>query len=101
MSGATLSAQGRGSWAIEGVLNFDTVADIWPEIETLIADSDVLELTLAAVSQTNSAGVALLLEARDRARRGRCRLRIRDVPSDLLDLARMSRCEGLILDPRA
>jgi ABC-type transporter Mla MlaB component len=40
--------------------------------------------------------LVLLVEARDLARQGNCQLKLVDIPDDLLDLARMSRCEDLI-----
>jgi phospholipid transport system transporter-binding protein len=101
MSAAALAPQGSGRWRLDGALDFDSVADLWPQLAAAIADGGDMELSLAGVSETNSAGVVLLIEARGAARRNACRLAIRDIPQDLLDLARMSGCEALVVDAAA
>ena len=55
-----------------------------------------MTLSLAETEHANSAGLVLLLEALDVARRNACELQLTDVPDDLMDLARMSQCEHLI-----
>ncbi len=96
MSGASLGPAGEAGWALSGMLNFDSVPTLWPQLEPLLRRDTQLTVSLADVERSNSAGLVLLLEARDLARRRRCRLRLVDIPPELLDLARMSRCERLI-----
>jgi phospholipid transport system transporter-binding protein len=85
---------------VGGVLDFDTVPEIWPALDALLTETSDSQLTLslAGVSQANSAGLVLLLEARDRARQLNCRLDLVHVPRDLHDLASMSQCEALIAE---
>ncbi len=96
MSDATLTAAGKRRWVIAGVLDFQTVPAIWSELEKVLVGGEPVTLSLAKVRRTNSAGLVLLVEARDVARRTGCRLDLVDLPAELLDLARMSRCETLI-----
>lgn len=96
MSEATLSEAGTGRWTLGGVLDFSTVPGVWPRLERLLGAGGALKLSLAKVTQINSAGLVLLVEARDLARRRGCRLDLVDLPPALMDLARMSSCENLI-----
>ena len=73
-----------------------SVPRLWPALETVLKAGGDLTLSLSGVGHANSAGLVLLVEARDMARRVGCRLRMTDVPGELLDLARMSRCEELV-----
>jgi phospholipid transport system transporter-binding protein len=96
VSAATLTPNGDGRWKLAGALDFGTVPGVWPSLERLLQAGAELEISLADVERTNSAGLVLLVEARDLARDKGCGLRLVDLPAELLDLARMSRCEGLI-----
>lgn len=101
MSDAVLSPQGEGRWMLGGGLDFASVPRIWPALEKLLHRGAELTLSLGDIEQANSAGLVMLVEARDLARRNRCRLKIVDLPAGLLDLARMSRCEDLIAENEA
>lgn len=96
MSDASLTESGDARWELAGALNFSSVPQLWPALEELVRAGGSLTLSLSGVSQSNSAGLVMLVEARDLARRRQCQLRLVDVPAELLDLARMSRCEELI-----
>ena len=88
---------GKGDRALlEGVLDFSTVPVLWPELRRLIEQQPRLELSLERVESSNSAALALLLEAAQLA--GSCghELRLRDVPADLEDLARLSNLEDVL-----
>ncbi|MBT8430161.1 MAG: STAS domain-containing protein, partial [Gammaproteobacteria bacterium] len=75
---------------------FSSVPEIWPSLEKLLRAGGELTLSLSGVNQANSAGLVLLVEARYLARQVNCQLKLVDIPEELLDLARMSRCEDLI-----
>jgi len=96
VSDASLTESGDAHWELSGVLDFASVPGIWPRLEGLVQAGGDLTLSLSGVEQANSAGLVLLVEARDLARRVGCRLQLTDVPGDLMDLARMSRCERLV-----
>ena len=96
MNAAALTAAGDGRWVLDGVLDFSTVPTVWPTLEKLLKAGGAVSLSLAKVSKTNSAGLVMLVEARDLARRSGCRLELLDIPAEMLALARMSRCETLL-----
>ena len=96
MTDASLTASGVGHWELAGALDFSSVPELWPSLAKLLEADGQLTLSLSGVSRANSAGLVMLVEARDLARRENCQLRLVDVPAELLDLARMSRCEDLI-----
>jgi phospholipid transport system transporter-binding protein len=96
MSQAMLSEAGDGRWRLGGVLDFGSVPEVWPTMERQLKSGGELSVSLAEVSATNSAGLVMLIEARDLARRVDCRLTLTDLPDEMLDLARLSGCEGLL-----
>lgn len=96
MSRADLQESGDNRWTLVGELDFSTVPTLWAALQPLLANRAEMVVSLAGVGRTNSAGLALLIEALDLARRSGCRLHFADLPGDLLDLARMSRCEDLL-----
>lgn len=96
MTEAALTERASGQWTLAGTLDFRTVPAVWPELEKAIGSGADLTLSLADVERANSAALALLLEARDRARQVGCSLRLTEVPRELLDLASMSQCETLL-----
>lgn len=58
---AELSMHG-GNISISGVLNFDTVPVLMKKAEQLLANQNEISVDLANVTDSNSAGLALLLE---------------------------------------
>jgi anti-anti-sigma factor len=93
-----LQATGKGRWAVKGSLDFAAVPRIWDELARLISTGDPVTLSLGSVDSANSAGLVLLLEARDLARKSGCRLSLVDIPPALNALASMSQAETLIAD---
>lgn len=96
MTEAALSRAGKAAWRVEGALDFATVPRLWPQVAALLQPGARVKLSLAGVRRTNSAGLVMLVEALDRARRADCRLSFADLPEEMLALARMSRCESLL-----
>jgi len=93
---AGLERGADGRVRLSGDLDFTTVPVIWPELESLLRDGSAIELSLAGVDHTNSAALAMLIEALAVAKRNGGRLVLADIPAELLDLARMSSCEELV-----
>jgi len=91
-----LTAATGGRWVLGGVLDFSTVPTVWPALKRLIQTGGAVTVSLSEVTQTNSAGLVMLVEARDLARRSKCQLELVDIPAEMLALARMSRCETLL-----
>lgn len=99
MNQATLSAEAPGQWLLSGALDFASVPVIWSGLAEVIAANPHVSLSLRAVDRANSAGLVLLVEARDLARRSGCRLDLSEVPQELVDLASMSQVAALIAGP--
>jgi phospholipid transport system transporter-binding protein len=93
---ARLEPAADGHWRLAGALDFGSVPGVWPDLEKVLGEQRSVALSLAGVEQANSAGLVMLLEAIEVARRSGCELVLSDVPSDLRALARMSSCEDLI-----
>ena len=90
MSEAQLSENGAGRASLSGTLDFSSVPALWPGLKGLIGRESRLELSLADVVSSNSAGLALLLEAVQQAAADAHQLSLADVPQGLLDLAELS-----------
>jgi phospholipid transport system transporter-binding protein len=97
VTAATLTVVAEGQGALAGDLDFSSVPQIWPALQKLLVSGDRLTLSLAGVGRANSAGLVMLIEALDLARAQRARLQLADIPEELLDLARMSGCDGLLI----
>lgn len=96
MASASLSVPAAGRVELSGELDFSSVPQIWPQLRQLIEQEPQLELSLAEVSSSNSAALALLLEAVQTAGSADKSLRLRDIPSDLMDLAVLSNLDELL-----
>ena len=53
---------GGGKFKIDGAFGYSTVADLLAKSKDLFADYSVIEIDLSGVTQSDSAGLALLLE---------------------------------------
>ncbi len=82
---------------LSGVLDFSTVPGVWPSLARRIRQSKRLTVSLAGVEKANSAALALLLEGLELARHSNCDLEYSDIPRELLELARVSNVETIIL----
>jgi phospholipid transport system transporter-binding protein len=96
MSGAWIVPRGRTRFGVEGVLDFDTVVPLMAESGGYFAGKERLEVDLKGVRSANSAGLALLLEWLDLARRQGISLRFRNLPESLIRLAAISNLTGLL-----
>ena len=59
---ASLSVSGDNTIKVQGVLNFETVPVLAKEAERLFKKMDNVHVSFAEVEDSNSAGLALLLE---------------------------------------
>ncbi len=83
---------------VSGCLDFATVPDIWTQLEAWLRTcTGAATVSLRAVTQANSAALALLLEAIDVARQQAIRLYLTEIPESLLTLARLSNIDTLLL----
>jgi len=82
----------EGIYAIEGELNMQTVPAISKQLQALIPgiDGETFTLDLALVSRSDSAGVALLVDAMQIANREKCTLLFSNLPQQMQDIAGIS-----------
>jgi len=96
VSRAALVSRGEADFALEGVLDFDSVAALLTDGERMLDGSGRLNLDLGAVREANSAGLALLLEWLDQARQRRRPLLLLNLPDSLKRLAALANVSELL-----
>jgi phospholipid transport system transporter-binding protein len=62
MSTYDLQDIGNGKFTLSGRMKFDTAADILKESEVMFEEHTLIEVDLSGVTETDSAGLALMLE---------------------------------------
>lgn len=98
MSKATLEAQSRGQYRVSGVLDATTAPQLLRESEETFpntAGAD-LHIDLSGVQESDSSGLALLLEWLRIGRQRKQNVRFASVPAQIAALARISEVEALI-----
>ena len=100
MSAATHSAEfelkdGERSF-VTGVLHFTTVTALLGPGSEAIASGRAAVIDLAGVKDSDSSGLALLIEWLSVARAAKRNLRYENIPAQLLQLARLSDVEELL-----
>lgn len=76
--------------SVRGPMTFATVAALWQQASTMLQATPAASIDLAGVTESDSAGLALVLAllAEGRARQPACT--VANVPADLHALARVS-----------
>ena len=87
---------GQGRFRLSGVLGFGTVTEALRKSQHLFAEHRHIEVDLAGVESTDSAGLALLVEWTGWARREKCKLTFKHVPKQTLALACISEVDKLL-----
>ncbi len=93
---ARITAQENGVLAISGVLEFATVTALAGEAERVLPASGPLYLDLSGVEHVDSAGLALLVHWLRRAHNQGRVLEFRNVPAQLIEMARISRLDQIL-----
>jgi phospholipid transport system transporter-binding protein len=91
-----LEVTGEGRTRVVGALGFATVSALLPRGSDAIRRGDAAVIDLAGVTDSDSAGLALLIEWLSVAKGAGLGLRYDNVPSQLHQLARLSEVEELI-----
>jgi len=91
-----LASDGAGRYRISGELTFATVRDALRAAQERFAGDAQLEVDLSAVTATDSAGLALLIEWYRLAARANKTIRFTGVPAQLLALAKIGDVDGLL-----
>ena len=88
----TIIKQASGHYAIDGELNMQTVPDVATQLHELVnqIDGKNITLDLASVSRSESAGVALLVEAMQLAKSADLSLDFANLPPQMKDIADVS-----------
>jgi phospholipid transport system transporter-binding protein len=87
MSEYELLDLGDGRFELRGDVSFQTAEDILRSSEKLFAGLENVDVNLSAVEQTDSAGLALLLEWISRASRAQAEIRFSNIPEKIQAIA--------------
>jgi phospholipid transport system transporter-binding protein len=89
-------ALGEGRFALAGCFGFPTVATILGLSKGFFEKEPVIRLDLSGVTQSDSAGLALLLEWTNWALHYQREIHFLEIPKQILDIARISEAEDLL-----
>ncbi len=96
MADFELNDLGDGRFALSGAMSFDTAEQILRASESLFEQHNRLELDLSGVTDTDSAGLALLLEWVTWANHTVREIRFAGMPEKIMAIARTTEVEGLL-----
>jgi phospholipid transport system transporter-binding protein len=87
---------GQGRFRVAGCLSFDTAGQALTQSRALFAAHKKIQLDLSGVEGTDSAGLALLVEWAGWARRQKRKLGFKNVPKQVLALAKISEVDKIL-----
>ena len=93
---AEIVDEGDGRFSIRGPLTFESVSHVMELSKPLFADHEVLHIDLAGVSDSDSAGLALLLEWVNWGRHYVHEIRYKNVPERIQAIAKISEVSDLL-----
>jgi phospholipid transport system transporter-binding protein len=96
ISRARIESLGAGRFRVSGVLDASTAREVLEQSEARFEQFKELDIDLGGVGESDSAGLALLIEWLRLARQGQKSLRFANVPAQIEALARISEVEDLI-----
>lgn len=96
ISRARLESLGAGRFRISGVLDASTAREMLEQSEARFQQFKDLDVDLGGVGESDSAGLALLIEWLRMARQQQKAIRFANVPAQVEALARISEVEDLI-----
>lgn len=86
----------KDRYLIEGELGFTTVSAILPESSRLFNGGSEIVVDLSGINRADSAGLALLLEWLGMARTINRRLKYRNIPEQIVKIAKISGLEQIL-----
>lgn len=89
-------SRGDGDYVLQSDLTFATVSEILAESLPLFADQTSVSIDLEQVGESDSAGLALLIEWVSWAKQNDCDIRFQNIPRQLKTIAEISEVSGLI-----
>lgn len=96
VSKAKLESLGGGRFRVSGILDAATAAGVLEQSEERFAGTPTIEVDLAGVSESDSAGLALVLEWLRLARQRDQKIHFTHLPAQISALARISEVEDLL-----
>lgn len=96
MNDFDLNDLGDGRFELAGAMSFETAERILRASERLFGPHQKLSIDFGGVDDADSAGLALLLEWKSRARQGGTEIRYIDLPRSILAIARTAGVEHLL-----
>ena len=99
MSRARLESLGEGRFRVSGVLNATTATEVLEQSESRFTQAPQIEVDFGGVGESDSAGLALLIEWLRVARQSGRKIHFANVPAQIEALARISEVEDLIGTP--
>lgn len=87
---------GSGRFAIRGDLTFQTATAALEESKELFADHAIIEIDLANVRRSDSAGLALLLEWVNWAKNYVREIRFKNIPKQVISIAQISEVDDML-----
>jgi phospholipid transport system transporter-binding protein len=93
---ARLESVGGGRFRVSGVLDAGTVTEVLEQGLERFANEKALTIDLSGVGESDSAGLALLIEWMREARRRGQAIEFSNIPAQINALARISEVEDLL-----
>ena len=87
MSKAAMTADEKGQLIVSGELNFATIVGLWNQSLPLFTNRSQIDIDLSQVTQSNSAGIALLVEWIKYAKRTNKPILFHGIPAQLQSIA--------------
>jgi phospholipid transport system transporter-binding protein len=93
---AKLEALGNGRFSVSGSLNGAAASSILKQSQELFQGQSQIEIDFTGVSESDSAGLALLIEWLRSSKQHDQRLRFANIPAQISALARISEVEDML-----
>ena len=93
---ARLESLGAGRFRVSGVLDASTAREVLEQSEARFQQFKALDVDLGGVGESDSAGLALLIEWLRRAKQSGKEIHFANLPAQIEALARISEVEDLI-----
>ncbi len=94
---AELLKDSSGEFQLTGYIDFRSVPQLVQQTNTLFVDNQDVTVNLSGVEQSNSAGLALLIHWLRAAQERQGRIKFKNIPSQLLEIAKISGVEHLFV----
>ncbi len=96
MSDGVLEDVGGGRFAIKGRLTYDTAAELLQQSKDKFANHSVIKVDMSEVTQSDSAGLALLLEWVNWAKHYVREIRYFNIPAPIQSIAEISEVDDML-----